>query len=318
MKIKFFYFIFFLFVQSLPVSGQESSFSKIQNYFGRKLDAAQEFASDNIFYATNKMDSFFGDVKSLEYDNGSRLRVYSIFEKREGQNITPELNYRFRIRLPALQEKLHLELFRNDASAEKNTPTDESVLSTDQARATNSPLLGLGYGLDLLKGFETRIGTGVKLSLPPDFYIYFRSKKDITLGDFLLTISPNWIYSFKDNLTTNVFVDLDRNLGDSVLARFSNTYSRNENTRIIYTSHGPSLFHKLSDRRTISYNVRANFSDATKYSIVNYIFQIDLRQKIYKNWVFYDLIPYIDWPKDKDFNREHGIIFKLEFIFGER
>lgn len=315
--MRLIYFFIFIFLSSSSYSQDHSPFLKIQKFFGEKLDFAQGFASEKIFYATNRIDSFFGDARAMDYDNGSRLRLYSISEKREHQNATHDFNYKFQIRLPALQKKLQLELFKSEGSVEKNTPANEEIIGADQDTSTSTPRLGLAYALEKLRGFETRIGTGVKLAIPPDAYIYARSRKDFLFDNFIMSFHTSLFYSVKDNLTENLTFNFDRKVSDSLLFRLNNEFSHNESVEIIRTSHGPSLYQVLSDRRSLSYNFRANFSDEYKYSITNYIFQLDLRQRIYKKWVYYDLIPYIDWPKVNDFKRTHGIIFKLELIFGE-
>lgn len=302
--------LFSLFFASCSVSADEYNIDT--------LDSTQEFASRQIFTLTNTIDNFFGERKTLDHDNGSRLRVYSIISKSEGSQLYKEVNYRFRIRLPQLSKKLHIEFYRSKAETETLTPVNESILQTDSDRETSTPRLGLGYALSIFRGWESKAGAGIKVRLPPDPYLYYRMSKKFTMPKGFIRVAPSANYSIKDMFSLNGVVDYDIPLAENYLFRFSNTGTWTDKADITRSSHGPQLFQTLSKRRSISYSLSANFSSEIGYRIENYLLQLDYRQLIYKKWIYYDLIPSINYPKENGFKKVLGIALKLEILFGER
>jgi hypothetical protein len=44
--------------------------------------------------------------------------------------------------------------------------------------------------------------------------------------------------------------------------------------------------------------------------------RLKYRQRIWRDWLFAELAPQLSFPRDNDFKRTPGILFRIEIFFG--
>jgi hypothetical protein len=77
-----------------------------------------------------------------------------------------------------------------------------------------------------------------------------------------------------------------------------------------------AIFHELSSRAAMVYQV-AVFGDTDSISKVNNTaLTVSYRRKIYRHFVFAEIIPEMAWPREQDYEATPAISFRLEMIFG--
>jgi hypothetical protein len=59
-----------------------------------------------------------------------------------------------------------------------------------------------------------------------------------------------------------------------------------------------------------------NFETRPRNQAVEYLAVVRYRQKIWRDWLFYEIAPQARFPRDRDFDFTPGILFRLEMIFG--
>ena len=111
-------------------------------------------------------------------------------------------------------------------------------------------------------------------------------------------------------------IDGDRQIVDDLSFRFVNESTWLDLTDELSTSHGPSFYYKISNRRAVSFNSRANLSNRPQYEIDNYDFNLVYRQNLHKEWLYYELIPSINFSRERSFHSHLGITGKVEFFVG--
>lgn len=320
------YFLFSLCIAqaySAELSGKSSEKKESISSFKEILYVGHRKLSNATMISTNWIDSFFGNKKYLEEQNGTRLRLYHIFSKRESTDLTSETAFKFNLRFPNLEKRLQFSIEKKGSSELATTATPESRLSTEANKNNTDLRAGASYYLKQFVKVDAKLTAGFKLEvppkdIPPKLFANFRLSK-------VFKISENWstkavsnsFWLQKDGVGESVTVDFDRVINKNLLFRFINESTWLDSTSVINTAHGPTLFQRLSSRRAISYNGRFNYSSKPKYRLQNIIWSVSYRQNILKNWFFYELTPFAETNKLNNFNYTPGVSFKLELVVGE-
>ena len=277
--------------------------------------ASHSFVSKQILILTNYFDSFFGDKKNLEVHNGSALRFYHITTKSEGAKVENEFAYSFNLGLPNLQRKLQLSIEKNSDTQIQATTQQEGALQTEAGRDNESTRVGVGVLLKPFLNWNVKLTGGVKAQLPPIPFAQLLFSRVIEIGKWNMRLVPRFFWNKQDSYGQSFTADFDRRLSKFLLFRFSNEQTWLDNDQILRTSHGPSLFQSLTDKISVSYNIRALFSDDPNFRLLNYNASISYRQNILKRWLFYEVIPSLGISK-RDFNLTPSASIKFELVFG--
>lgn len=296
---------------------EEESISAIKK-LKSSIYGTQAFLSEQIMISTNWVDTFFGNKKFLEERNGSRIRLYNISQVSESDNFENDTAYRLSLRFPNLQKHLQFHLEKRASEETEITPVSELELSTDSELPNDEIRGGLSYFFKDYLDFNFKLTAGVLISLDPTPYSKFRISRDY---DFIENWSTRFIttsyWDHKNLFSQSTSLDFDRVLNDKMEFRFINESTWSDSSDTLNASHGPSLYQKLSKRRVISYNFRANYSNRPRYQLERYLFSMVYRQNISKNWFFYELTPFWQFERARNFKDDPGISFKVEFIIGD-
>lgn len=314
LRFKLFFFISLtsLYAQE---NNQTATFDRIQE----GIDNTQSFLSKKVLNTTNWIDSFFGNKKSLDEQNGSRVRLFYILSKEESQDFDHTPSYKVDIRLPNLQKKIQISL-ESSQDSEAATPTPETQLSTESDSPVNTQggeRGSISYFFKELAETKFKLSAGARFGIPPRVFTNFRASKEHDLG-----------YFWKLRAISNTFWEQDQGFGESLSMDFSKELSSNLNIRLvneatwldssdtINASHGPTLFHILSKRRIVSYNYRQNYSNRPNYRLNEHLLNIVYRQNIHDNWLFYEMIPSLRFARYDHFHSHLGVTVKVECLIG--
>jgi hypothetical protein len=95
---------------------------------------------------------------------------------------------------------------------------------------------------------------------------------------------------------------------------FNADYSFSDDMADLVTS--ASIFDELSHRSAMLYQIEA-FGDTESITKVNeVVLSISYRRKIYKSFVFAEVVPEIGFPRDLDYEATPALNFTLEMIIG--
>ncbi len=274
--------------------------------------------STSLLIATNWIDSFFGDKKSLEEKNGTRLRVYYIASKEESSDFTAEPAFKLDLKLPNLQKKLQIS-FEKSAKSEKQAGlSPENKPSTDKRVEKEEVRGSISLFLNEVLDFDLKFTTGVKANIPPRLFSNFRISREYNIpGGWTLRTISNTFWEQVPGFGQSLTGDFERTLSDNLLLRVINESTWLDESDEITASHGPTLFQRLSSRRVVSYNIRANYTNRPQYQLDAYVFNLVYRQNISKGWLFYEIVPTISFPRSYNFKSRLALAAKIECLIGD-
>ena len=79
---------------------------------------------------------------------------------------------------------------------------------------------------------------------------------------------------------------------------------------------GPSLFHKLALHKAIAFHIHMNSVNEPQWEVSSYTIQASYRQRIYKDWLFLQVTPFLNFPRTNNFFRNPGLFLEVEGVFG--
>ncbi len=308
---------------SQPISGQTPSEQKKPEAEEPAkettiFDVVHGELSRGLLSSATWIDSFFGDRRYLSELNQSYVRFrYNVFAEHESPLLRrPELQVR--IVLPQLKEKTHLEFSGTpkdtaDLSATQapsatdqfENPTEKNVAATVSHffQDTKRVNFVVRAGLQWHKGGPVVIlGPRLRLLFPLDHWS-FRIIEEIILRN-------DTGYQMKTTF------DLERPLSSKLFFRATNDWIRTDHVDgYIYTLIF-NVDHPLDTRHVLSYE----YVNIFQTQPVNELTEIDLRvryrQRIWRDWLYFEVAPQYRFPRDRAFEPTPGILFRIDAIFG--
>ena len=165
-SILFTIFLFsFLLIASSHAYNLNSTSKKQDSSF---IDKSRTFISKQLFKITNSIDSIFGKKNSFQEANGSKLKIYYLFSKEEGQDFQQEPNFKLVLKFPEFQKKLKFKFEKRSTVPDQGNIIVEGPLETqitdsnDQADYT----AGLGFIIKESKKWYFEIDSGLTVRIP--------------------------------------------------------------------------------------------------------------------------------------------------------
>lgn len=283
------------------------------------LDTAQELLGARANFAANRFDSFFATERADDEFGRSRIRVRSRFNLRERAKSDLDNQYRVNLKLPNLEDKFRFSYLQGDKDKKKKKKEQKELEAamTDTEKAARLERQRL-KDKDLFEGWLFNADIGVSAAIPPKLITRARVRKNLVTGTFIHRFSEQLTYvTDEDGLTEETELNSDHPLGQDVLFRFINYKRWRVLKKDFITNHGPTILHQVTENDAFSYNalMSSTITDSVWY-VSNYQLAVNYRRNLYRQWVYLDVIPGIDFPKEWSFRRTPFIIFQIEFLFG--
>jgi hypothetical protein len=282
------------------------------------LDRTQARVESVVTSTAQVVDNIFGsaDVEEEASVTRGRLSVGGQWDQRDG--LRERLRLKARFALPALEERTSFFFGRGDVndfvdgSADDNIDTLPSRFNDFQ---DEDWLLGIGYSRDakLRRGWSFGVGVRMKTPLEPFVRATYRWNR---------AFSDNWLW----RVEPRVFVQSQRGAGISVqnvvdhvlddtwlLRSYSVVVAEEEVEGVSWTSKLVA-YQNLSKKHALSYAVY------DEVPLRDYGFELRYRRQISREWLFVELLTYINWPRDfliEERERNLGVGIEFEMQFGD-
>lgn len=283
------------------------------------MDAVHAELSKTIFTTATWLDSFFGDRRYASELNPSYIRFrYNVFlEKGSALLLKPDLDAR--LVLPQLKEKAHVVISgtpreENEFSAvQSSTAADRSVITDERGVTT-----GLQYAARQNPSESFVVRTGLKLST---------KRSDLRVGPLyrvLVHFPSGWSLRFiEDTLWRSIegwkyatTVDLERPLPHNLFFRTSTEWVHTEHVNGFIYAVSFSLSHPLNSNRALQYSWVNVFQTRPVHELTEVALRVSYRKLIWRNWLYYEVMPQYRFPRDRAFEATPGILFRLDMLFG--
>ncbi len=282
-----------------------------------QMDKTHDQISKSVINAAQWFDSFFQDEAQEVEQNLTQLRIkMDVFQESKEStefNFTPRL----KLVLPHLQKKVHLEIMGSANEDLEFEDTRESFESRQTRASPKSPSSAtLRYFIESRDRFNLSLAAGAFYDNGPQFYFGPRSRVSFNLGTWEPTYTQWLRWLTDDGFETESRFDFDYPLMEQLLFRTRLEGEWGDKDDEFVHSLRFMLYHRLSNRRVLEYECNNIFTNRPNHQIKETNIRVRYRQQIWRDWLYGEIAPQLSFPRDNDFRRTPGILFRIEAFFG--
>lgn len=270
------------------------------------LDTAEEFFGQRVNHIANDFDSFFATERADDELERSRVRIRANYQIEERALPRDDIRFRFNLRLPSLEQKFKFNL--EDKKEVKSDTPEEKKKREEAYRDRNKVDERWLFNAD----------TNVNASIRPSITLRARVRKSKETGSLIhrFVQEATWV-STRDGFRHRTTLSTDHSFDEDLLFRFNNDIDWRISRKNFGTSHGPSLFHRLSDFSAISYGVSVSTTvEEGIWFVSAYSMAPTYRRNLYKEILYVDFSTGLTFPKVWSFRRTPFAFLQLEMLFG--
>ncbi|MGA1826547.1 MAG: hypothetical protein ACMUIP_17985 [bacterium] len=292
------------------------------------IDQTHFFLSRQLRDMAVWFDRFFSD----EYETDESAKSILRFINSLGKSTNTDAHYRTQFHahfyLPNVNRRFRLILVgdKGEDVPERSQSTDESLrfYSFEHEEAEESSL----YSAALQWIIQESDNSNLDFKLSARFrdhvnpYIKSRYRLKIPLSKRLLfRISETLFWYDGEGFGETTELDFERIINHATYLRLSSEATiPNTNDDIdegIEWIERLDILFQMSSRKAISTGVGIRSITEPYVMLEDCWYEIHYYQNLYNSWLFFELIPAINWPRDEDGRAIPSIIFKLEMQFGD-
>jgi len=264
------------------------------------------------------VDEFFLTRRLLEERDKSYVRVSYIQKYNSLEEEQNDLTIRARLGLG--RSKKRLKLFIEDLK-------DDNANNIGRSGEENSPSIGVETFAKERFGIKPRYSIGFR-GIDPFARARFSYETDF--GRWHLEPVQTFLYSLEDEFSEITELYLDTQTGKSTLLRFVVDRGTKSHVKGMHYDGFVQYFWTPKKHRALSFNI--GFNGSTKYDnviiegdppvvreengIYNFLFLMRWRENFWKEWLFYEIGPGVNWHERHDFRPNYNIYFRIDMFFG--
>lgn len=280
------------------------------------IEDMHEATSSHINNLSVWLDSFFDDPEYTEEKAQGRVRVKQSMKISRYKSDLFRSSIRASVDLPNLEKRWRL-VFEDEILPEENAYGDYSSSVDDTFRASS---IGSQYIVSILDDIDTRISAGYRFN-DESFYVGPRVR-------LRRPINEDWSYEFANRLRwysatgfrINSHIDFERQVLDDCLfeQRLAGDWSeKREHEQALRLSATTSLSQPLSKRRALRYEFDATYWTKEYEGLKNITLSVAYRSRLWKEWLAYEVTPFVSWDDDLDWKPNPGVILSMTVSFEE-
>jgi hypothetical protein len=292
------------------------------------IDSSRDYVADKFVGFANYIDEFFGNDRSFQESNKSVLQfdLGQIFERGGRSNIA--LTYKAKFHLPGLQDrlyqyqkKLHVLLESNPDKNQNLTGGPVQPGKTSLFREVSSPdTYGAALRFENEDDSPWRFSAdgGLKLdniSIRP--FLRSRVSLGMQAGSMQLKLAESLFWFDSTGVGESTQLDADHPFSDTLMFRSSTGATWLLNTENFDLRQDFSLYQTLTGHSSLLYQTSAIGVSKPQTQVSEYVALLLYRQRIHRDWMFFEISPQLHYPRVADFQPNAQLILRLEVLFSK-
>lgn len=285
------------------------------------IDAPRDYVAGKIISYATDIDRFFGDDRNYQETNTSLFQL--ALSRTSGYNGDGRfvLAARANLNLPSTEKRLHLLLESNPDQNITGEPTiNENAPLTNNIDKPDS--FGLAVRLEKvkeeLKALHLSADAGIKFhGLEVNPFARARASYSVPMDQWRLKAAESvyWFNTIGAGETTQI--DLEHLLSEPVLFRATTNATWLKDKQNFDLRQDFSFFHTVSDRSALVYQASVIGVSNPQWEVTDYVLSVHYRYRLHREWMFFDLVPQLHFPKEYDFSSSFALSMLLEMRFDQ-
>jgi len=277
------------------------------------LDKVHEEVTQSVTDTAVWFDDFF-DVDNMDADPtaSGQARIRFGWEPRSTDLNSFDSRFRVRLKLPKLKNKADL-VFSDYDEEERNAPiqaaTNEAITETNKFNLALRWTTKAGPGAS----WSHRVGVGRKLQP----FVKSRYRQVFELNQHSnLRWDTSFYYFSREGLGSHLELQYEHQLDQTLLFRFDNHFYYRDEFNDWVWQHGWYNFQQWDENTAWVYGVYLEGNSRPNYRIEEYLVSARWRKNALREWLFFEVEPFIVWRRDEGFNASFGMALRVEGFFG--
>lgn len=249
-------------------------------------------------------------------NNESYLRVGFATESEYGDPAQFDPEVRFKLDVPTVEEKLRLVV---ESESDELIPLGESRRDrqlTANERTDTEATGALRYLSQLTDTINLSNDIGARLRFPPDAFWRARARGQWQLeNDWKLSLDQRIYYFHVDGWGERTWLGLDKTIGDGWHLLSASEAAWVHRDRNFELSHIVSTYKRLNTRATLNPRVGVLGESKPTWRTTNYFADVTYRYRLHEDWLFGEIIPAIEFPRDYRFKDRVSLVLRIELFF---
>ncbi len=284
----------------------------VQNEKKSWFDDWQKSFTESMDYTARQLDSFFAVQGSEAYKNArAEGRVRLGWEPRTRDMSELDLKFRVRVRLPALEDRVDLLLSDDDDYDDEDTLN--AIRDPGLPRKENTTI-ALRFRKTEDSPISHRIGTGRRGQ------IYVKSSYRDTYS-----FTENWsmlydaeaYYYTRDEFGAELGASFQHVSKTDHVFRFNNRYYYRDISEDWMWRHELQFLQPLTSDSAVIYNLFTEGFTEPSNRLDQYYISARYRTNPHRDWLFYEIEPFVLWLRREDFEPSYGLALRVEVYYGK-
>lgn len=277
------------------------------------IEEFHDTVSEGVYQSALWFDNFFID-KDGQQKNPSTIAKISLQWAPKARNLE-KMKARFRIKvdLPHFSDKMDLILSDNDEDTLNQLPL-ESINTQPQTNSEHfAAAVRYVYLQDSNQFTDTRLGIS-----SGDIFARARYVRRLTWNkSHSLKVEPSVYYFLADGWGSKLLLEYDYKLSDQSQFRINYSTRGSQSYSGVRWKHG---FYKLNQIDTttaslVGLQVEGERNGERGFVVDKYTLSYRYRFNAYKEWLYFEVEPFLEWPEDVNYRTTPGIALKVEGFF---
>ncbi|WJG09101.1 hypothetical protein [Aliiglaciecola sp. LCG003] len=276
------------------------------------LDTMHQSISESVMDSAQWFDNFFA-LKNQQEDQKAlgEIRVRLGWEPRSRELDEFEAKLRIRVKLPNLKNRVDLILSDYDDA-------DEDKIRAGRVNGRDRKdnfSLALRYKTKPDSGFSHRIGFGRRFQ----YFTKSRYRDAVDINENLeMRYDASIYYYNRDKFGTDLGLALNYDYSPETVLRFDNRFYFREKSDDWLWQHSWQMLHQIDDSSAMILGYYIEGLSRPSYHLEKYLLSVKLRKNAFRQWLYFDLEPFIVWRREESFSASFGVALRVEGFFGER
>ncbi|MDP5133996.1 MAG: hypothetical protein NWQ54_24180 [Paraglaciecola sp.] len=276
------------------------------------LDALHENISESVNESALWFDEFFMiDQNSLSEKALGEARIQLGWNPRSRELNQFENRFKIRYKLPNLKNRVDLVLSDYDDEQPDNLLQNTRVDSRNEQNRFN---LALQWKAKPDSGLSHRIGIGRRLQP------YVKSRYRIVAGigtQADIRLESSVYYYSSDGFGAEFSGRYSYVINPASMFRFNNHFYFRDETNDWLWQHSWQHLVQLDEKNALICGLYIEGLSQPSYHLNEYLASSRWRVNALRDWLFFEVEPYITWRKDEAFSASYGIGLRVEGYFGQ-
>lgn len=274
------------------------------------LDDMHNSIADSVNSSAQWFDDFFvNELSEGNPDARGEAKIRLGWEPRSRDIAEFETRFRVRFKLPNLKNRVDVVVSDYDDTAPESA---DRVARRREGDRQERFSLALQWQAKPDSGLSHRIGVGRRLQAFAKSR--YRDTISLTKANEIHWETSVYYYS-NDGFGANFSALLNCQIDQRSLFRFDNNFYYRDETKDWLWQHSWQYLYQINEKSALVYGYYIEGLNQPNYQLNEHLTSIRFRKNTLRDWLFYEIEPFILWRRDEDFKPSYGIALRIEGYF---